>query len=60
MDDGCGPSPEFPARIESAADAPYRARRTEGGVEPTVDVQAPQRREPLTRYRDGQVHTGQR
>ncbi|MEU7422849.1 hypothetical protein [Streptomyces sp. NPDC040750] len=49
---------EFRARVEAAAtDMPYRVRRTEWGVELTVDVNAPQWRELLTRQRLRQVHT---
>ncbi|MGW7255765.1 hypothetical protein [Streptomyces sp. NPDC054834] len=49
---------EFHTRIEAAvAGTPYRRRRTEWGFELTVDVNAPQWQELLTRHRVDQVHT---
>ncbi|MFF4397034.1 hypothetical protein [Streptomyces sp. NPDC001480] len=49
---------EFHTRIEAAATGtPYRPRRTEWGLELTVDVNAPQWQELLTRHRLDQIHT---
>ncbi|MEU6549862.1 hypothetical protein ABZ915_06160 [Streptomyces sp. NPDC046915] len=52
------PVEAFHTRVEAAvAGTPYRPRRTEWGLELTVDVNAPQWQELLTRHRVDQVHT---
>ncbi|MCN9244351.1 hypothetical protein NGF19_26800 [Streptomyces sp. RY43-2] len=49
---------ELSARIEAAAaGTPYRTRRTEWGLELTVDIDVPQWQERLTRSRITQMHT---
>lgn len=58
MTNSTGSAGEFYTRLAAAATGtPYRMSRTEQGWELTVDVNAPQSQEPLSRRRVSQVHT---